>query len=82
MNNELDNELLSDPTEIGNPSLVIDSDIDSSFSYSEQLETIIQYQEQQISMMAQNNINQLFVIGAFSSVIVLVLLYFAIKKFL
>ena len=83
MNNEnvsIESENLSDLSEVVSETTYDDSVIDNV--YQEQFEEINLLLQQQITMMAQNNTNQLFFIGTFSSVFVLVLLYFAIKKFL
>ena len=54
----------------------------SENDYIEQLETIIELQTINNNLVAQGNVNQLFVIGTLSAILVCMVLYKAIKKFI
>lgn len=61
---------------------VITYAVEEPIDYTGQLQQIIELQSKQNIMLQQNNVNQLFVIGVLSAIIVCMLLYNAIKKFI
>ena len=77
MNNEtIVDDIILDSSESNISSIVSENEV------TDYLETIIEYQEKHNTLLAQNNINQLFTIGVTSALLVLSLLYLAIKKFI
>ena len=50
--------------------------------YSEQFQTLIELQTQNNKLVAQNNVNQLFCIGTLSALLVILIMYNFLKKFM
>lgn len=75
----MENENITTEQEVQEENQVVEF---NQIDYSQQFETIIELQTQQNNLIAQNNVNQLFVIGCMTAVFVCVLLYNAIKKFI
>lgn len=61
---------------------VITYAVEDPIDYTGQLQQIIELQSTQTKMLQQTNVNQLFIIGTLTAVIVCLLLYNAIKKFI